>query len=361
MSGEENDGAERSHEPTQKRLDDARKRGDIPLSVDLTTAAAYAGFLLAAAAFGGAAMLSFAGVLQGLLANAVALADDVFAASGAPLSATILGHTSLSMLPWFALPAALALACILAQGGPAISGEKLQPKLSRISPLATMGQKFGAVGMFEFAKSLAKLLIYCIVLGLYLVFELPNMISAVQLDPANATLEMLRLTVGLMWIVLVIALAIGLLDLLFQRLNHLKRNRMTYQEVIDEMKESEGDAQLKGQRRQRGIAMAMNQMIAEVPKASVVIVNPTHYAVALAWDPSRDGAPRCVAKGVDEVALRIRAVAAEHGIPIQSDPPTARALFAEVELGAEVTRNHYRAVAAAIRFAERIRGKAAAR
>ena len=361
MSEGESDGAERSHEPTQKRLDDARKRGEIALSADLTTAAAYAGFLLVATSFGGAAILALAGQLQGVLADAVRLADGVFAASGAPFSGGLLGRTGWSLLPWFAMPAALALVAILGQGGPAFAGEKLEPKLSRISPIVMFGQKFGGSGLFEFFKSLTKLLVYCVALGWYLVLELPAMIGAARLNPANATLEMLRLALGLLWIVLIISLAIGLIDLLYQRFSFLKRNRMTRQEVTDEMKDTDGDPQLRWQRRQRGIAISMNQMVAEVPKASVVIVNPTHYAVALSWDPTRNGAPRCVAKGADEVALRIRALAVEHGVPIHSDPPTARALFAEVEVGAEISRNHYRAVAAAIRFAGWIRGRAVAR
>ena len=111
----------------------------------------------------------------------------------------------------------------------------------------------------------------------------------------------------------------------------------------------------------KGISLAMNQMLAEVPKADVIIVNPTHYAVALKWDRKAGRAPICVAKGVDEIAARIREIAAENAIPVHADPPTARALHATVEIGSEIRRDHYRAVAAAIRFAEMIRKKAAAR
>lgn len=155
-----------------------------------------------------------------------------------------------------------------------------------------------------------------------------------------------------------VAITIGILDIVWQRLNHIRKNRMSRQELIDEMKDAEGDPVTKQQRRARGISLAMNQMLADVPKADVVIVNPTHYAVALKWDASSRRAPVCVAKGTDEIAARIREIAAEHAVPIQRDPPTARALYAGVQIGDEIPRDHYRAVAAAIRFAEGLRKKA---
>jgi flagellar biosynthetic protein FlhB len=136
---------------------------------------------------------------------------------------------------------------------------------------------------------------------------------------------------------------------------------MTRKEMTDEMKESEGDPHVKGQRRSRAIAIATNRMLADVDAADVVVVNPTHYAVALKWDRVRGDAPRCVAKGVDEVAARIRERATLAGVPIHRDPPTARALHASLEIGDEVARADWRAVAAAIRFAEKMRARARAR
>ena len=130
---------------------------------------------------------------------------------------------------------------------------------------------------------------------------------------------------------------------------------MTHKELMDEFKEMEGDPHVKQERRQRGHEIATSRMMADVPTADVVIVNPTHYAVALKWDRTPGSAPVCVAKGVDEVAARIRATAEEAGVPIHSDPPTARALHATVDLGQEIAEEHYRAVAAAIRFADRMR------
>ncbi len=151
---------------------------------------------------------------------------------------------------------------------------------------------------------------------------------------------------------------VGLADLLWQRFDHARKLMMSFQELRDEAKESEGDPHLKSERRRRGQEIATNRMLADVPTADVVVVNPTHYAVALKWSREKGSAPVCVAKGVDEVALRIREAATVAGVPIRSDPPTARALHATTELGEEISHEHYAAVAAAIRFSEEIRAKA---
>jgi flagellar biosynthetic protein FlhB len=148
------------------------------------------------------------------------------------------------------------------------------------------------------------------------------------------------------------------MDFLWQRAQFLRRQRMSLKELRDESKETEGDPHTKQMRRQKGYDIAMNQMLSDVPDADVIVVNPEHYAVALTWARSDGTAPVCVAKGVDEIASRIREVAIESGVPIYRDPPTARALFATMEIGDEIPVDHYRAIAAAIRFADAIREKA---
>jgi len=347
MSSEDDD---KPFEASQKRLDDARAKGEVPRSADVTTAAGYGGFLLAAAVIGPASIGTLGTILTRLLAGAV---DPRGVSGGWPL-----GAIAAAVAPWFALPAALALLSLLAQRGLIFAPSKLVFKGSRISPLATAAQKFGRAGLFEFAKSFVKLLLYAVTLGVYLAREMPHILTALELAPGQVAAEMGALCIGLMSIVLVIAVALGLADLVWQHAEHARRHRMTRQEMIDETKESAGDPALRQQRRQKGISIAMNQMLADVPDANVVIVNPTHYAVALRWDRKEGRAPVCVAKGVDEVAARIRAVAQEHGVPIHADPPTARALHASLELGDEVQSEHYRAVAAAIRFAEAMRARA---
>jgi flagellar biosynthetic protein FlhB len=155
-----------------------------------------------------------------------------------------------------------------------------------------------------------------------------------------------------------LSLLIGAIDWAWEWRRLLHRNRMSHQELKDETKSSEGDPALKQERRQRGHLIATNRMMADVPGADVVVVNPTHFAVALKWVRKRGEVPVCVAKGTDEVAARIRAVAAEHGVPVFSDPTTARALHATLEVGDPIAPDQFRAVAAAIRFADAIRKRA---
>ena len=360
---ENQDEASKEHEPTQRKLDEARKKGELPRSTDLTTACAYGGMLVAAAALGGSSLVALGSLLQVPLDQGVRLAETVFGDRGAAATAQPLalgiGRGALSAMgPWLVIPAAGALLSILGQRAFVFAPNRLQPKLSKISPLANAKQKFGRSGLFEFAKSSAKMVIYGVILFVYIWAELPRILATQTLAPQLAAVELGRLCVGLMGLVVVVALSIGLIDLLWQRAEHLRKNRMSRKELTDEAKASEGDPQLKHQRRQRGIDMAMNQMLADVPEADVVIVNPTHYAVALKWGRTKGSAPVCVAKGVDEIAARIREVARDSGVPIHSDPPTARALHATVELGAEIGTEHYRAVASAIRFADGLRRKA---
>ena len=218
--------------------------------------------------------------------------------------------------------------------------------------------KFGRGGLFEFAKSTVKLCIYSIVLGVFLYSKLPEILSTLYLTPALIGVSLARLTLSFLLIVLAISLAIGAVDFMWQKAEHTRKNRMSRKEITDEAKQQEGDPHMKQKRRQRAQEIALNQMLADVPDADVIIVNPTHFAVALKWSRMPGAAPECVAKGVDEIAVRIREIAAESGVPIHSDPPTARAIFATVEIGRQIEPDHYKAVAAAIRFAEMIRKKA---
>ena len=216
-------------------------------------------------------------------------------------------------------------------------------------------QKFGRDGLFNFAKSFVKLITFSGVLALVIAGDLPEILASVYGTAAGLVTMLLRLSLDFLMIVLVISFAIGAIDFLWQRAQHIRKNRMSHKDLQDETKESEGDPHLKQRRRQKGMDIATNRMIADVPKADVVIVNPTHYAVALQWDRDTGRAPVCLAKGTDEVAARIREVAQENAVPIRRDPPTARALHATLAIGDEVLPEHYRPVAAAIRFAEEVR------
>lgn len=348
------DDADKQYEPTQKKLDDARRKGEIPRPQDVSTAASYAGFVLAGTALGAPMLLAFSDALMPLISRPTELAPRVFA-NPTPEIGGIFFRAANASAVFFLLPAALVAAAIIAQRGLVFAPEKLAPKLSRISPVQNVKNKFGIDGLFEFAKSATKLTIYSVVLGIFVARKLPEIVAAVHDAPAVATMILLQLTIAFLFVVLIVSATIGAVDFVWQQNAHLRKNRMSRKEMMDEAKQQEGDPYLKQERRQRGQTIAMNRMLNDVPGADVVIVNPTHYAVALAWSREPGSAPKCVAKGVDEIAARIRERAAEAGVPIHSDPPTARALHATVEIGREIPPEHYRAVAAAIRFAESIR------
>ena len=355
MSG--GDDVEKEHAPTQKRLDDARMRGEVPRSPDLTTAAAWGGFLIAAAATGPASLQKIGTEAAVLIDKADRLAP-LMLNGGSPILAGLMGNVVLATLPFFVLPAMGAVLALVAQQAIIFTPENLAPRLSRISPLAAIKHRLGLQGLVEFGKSAAKLVLVSAILFQFLRLNAGDVLASLHLGPALGTALMLQQVSAFLLLVFVLAAVIGGLDYLWQRASHIRKNRMSRQDLIDEQKGSEGDPHMKAQRRQRGQEIATNRMLLDVPKADVVIVNPTHYAVALRWSRGTGQAPVCVAKGTDAVAARIRAIAAEAGVPIHRDPPTARALHASVEIGAQIRPEHYRAVAVSIRFAEAMRKRA---
>ncbi len=351
------DDSEKEHEPTQKRLDDARRRGEIVRSAEITLAAAYGGLLAAALGPGAAAIRRFGEANMALLDRAEATSAQILEGGTAAMGGVV-AATLLPALPFLGLPAVGVLVALLVQRAIVFAPEKLALRLSRIDPMANARQKFGRAGLFEFAKSTVKLVVISLLLGWFLSDRLPRALLAQGLDAGPVAAELGQMIVEFLLLVLVVAGATGAMDYLWQRHEHLRRHRMSRQELVEEFKDAEGDPHIKGQRRQRAEAIATNRMLADVPKADVVIVNPMHYAVALRWDRTSRRAPVCVAKGVDEVAARIREAAATAGVPIRPDPPTARALHASVKIGREILPEHYAPVAAAIRFAETMRRRA---
>ena len=358
MSGGRDDDAEKSHEPTRHKLDEARKKGELARSADLTTAAPYGGVLLAGLAAGPQSIDQISTTLMVLIGQADRIAPLIFEGRSSATVGGLMASVGLGLIAWFVIPAGMALLSVIAQRSFVVAPEKLHFKLSRINPIANAKNKYGASGLFEFVKSFAKLVCYSVLLGVFVAARLDEMAGSLHGEPHGIGMMMVRLMLEFMMVVFVIALAIGAIDLMWQRFDHLRKNRMSYQEVKDEHKQNEGDPHMKQERRQRAMQIASDQMMADVPTADVIIVNPTHYAVALKWSRQAGSAPECVAKGVDHVALRMRELASRHGIPIRNDPPTARALYATTDIGREIAPDHFRAVAAAIRFADAMRRRA---
>ena len=356
MSGEE-DEADKEHEASQQKLDQARKEGDIPKSVDLQTAVATGGLLLALFSLGAWAVTRAGTAGMVMLDQADQLSTLVATGGSAPVAGMVLALAGPPLALLLVAPI-LVLALLFATRGIVFAPTKLAPKLSRISVISAAGQKFGIDGLVEFGKSAVKLGLVSLILYKFLAGRLEDILASLYLSPAMSAALMARLVLEFLFIVFLIQLALGGVDYLWLVFRHGQRHRMSRKEMMDEFKESEGDPHLKSARRQRAQEVATNRMLTDVASANVVVVNPTHYAVALKWDRTKGGAPVCVAKGVDEIARKIRERAAEHGVPIHSDPPTARAIHATVEIGQEIRVEQYRAVAAAIRFADTMRRKA---
>ncbi len=356
MSAE--DDSDKSHEASQRKLDEARKKGELVRSVDIVTSASFGGLLLAFVVAGEYGIHGLGDVLMTLLAQSDALSAE-FLGGGAPVLTTWLISTILSSVGlWFAFPIAAAILAIAAQRAFVFAPSKLSFKLSRLSIIANAKNKFGPSGLFEFAKSTTKLIVFSICLGFYLVGEFSLVSESVVSEPQVFMAQLAGSALQFLMICVLVMAVSGAIDFFWQRHRHLQKHRMSHKELRDEHKEAEGDPHLKQERRARARQVASHQMVAEVRAADVIIVNPTHYAVALKWSRKPGEAPICTAKGVDEIALQIREIAQEHGVPIHSDPPTARTLHAGLNVGDEIQEEHFRAVAVAIRFAEEMRKKA---
>ena len=355
---EQDEDSDKSFDPTPQKLLEARKKGDIAKSADLQTAAGYAGLTLAFLALGTQTVIGFGSQMQILLDQASELSDVMFSGGPAAVMGNVLWNAALTLAPVFLLPGLAVLGATLAQRAFVVTPSKLNPKMSRISVLQNAKQKFGRNGFFEFGKSFAKLVLYSVILAAFLNARLPEMISVIHSAPGAVVMMLAELCIAFLLVVVLVSGALGAVDAAWQHQEHIRKNRMSRKEIMDETKNSEGDPHMKQERRARGQAIAAQQMMANVPTADVIIVNPTHYAVALKWTRTAGTAPVCVAKGVDETAMRIREVAMEAAVPIQSNPPTARALYAVTKINDEVAPEHYQAVAAAIRFADDMRLRA---
>lgn len=348
------DSGEKSFEPTQRRLEEARKRGEIARAPDVSAALGFLGLCLAAVINGDVALKESASIGQALLEQSDRISGQMSAGARASLGPALSGFGQ-ALLPFFALPFFCVLLGLFAQRSVIFAPEKLAFRLSRVSPISMAKQKFGTEGLFSFAMNVAKMMSIGAILSVYLTARVDEIGNSLRMTSETTIALMLRLMVEFLFLILLIAAVFGVVDYFWQQAQHRRRNRMSHKELLDEHKDSEGDPHTKGMRRQRGQEIALNRMLQDVAKADVVIVNPTHYAVALRWKRSDRNAPICVAKGVDDVAARIRERAALAGVPLHSDPPTARALHATVEIGQPIQPEHYKAVAAAIRFAEALK------
>jgi flagellar biosynthetic protein FlhB len=344
---DENDAAEKTEDPTQKRLDDAHDRGDVAKSQEVNTWFMIAGATLVMSTFSGAIGSGILMPLRNLVANSWMIRAD---GPGLLALAQNLGIVLIAALgvPLLLLMVA-AIAGNMVQHRLVWSGESLKPKLSKISPLAGAKRVFGKQAAANFAKGIFKVSALAAVMIAILWPERHRLDAMIRFDPAAILGVTTTLTLQLLGAVVAMLALVAIADYFFQYRQWFERQKMSLREMKEEFKQSEGDPHIKGRIRQLRHARMKKRMMAAVPKASVIITNPTHYAVALSYDRGMP-APLCVAKGVDSIALKIREVAKAHDIPIIENVPLARALHATVEIDDEIPVEHYHAVAEIIGY-----------
>ena len=349
---EEQDQSEKTEDPTQKRLEDALKRGDVVKSQEVSTWFVIAGGALVMVGFSGHMASTLTATMRGLIANSYQIRTD------APALPGLFEKIGLELLAALAIP--FLLLVLAAIGGNMVqhkmvwSFEGLKPKLSKVSLAAGFKRLFSMQALVNLLKGLVKMTLVGAVLIALMWPERMRLIALIRGDLADVLQLTRDLVLKLLGAVVAILAVVAAADYLFQYKRWYEKQKMSLREVKDEFKQSEGDPTIKGKLKQLRLSRQRKRMMAQIPKAAVVITNPTHYAVALQYERGM-AAPVCVAKGIDALALKIKAVAAEHAVPVVENPPLARALHATVEIDQAIPPEHYKAVAEVIGYVMRLR------
>jgi flagellar biosynthetic protein FlhB len=349
---EERDDTEHTEDPTPRRLEEAIRRGDVVKSIEVSTWFTIGGGTLVLMVFAGPMAANLETMFRGLLMHSGDIPADGLALDG--LARTL----AMRVLTTLGIPVLLlTLAALL---GNAIqhrflfSIDPILPQLSRISPGTGLRRLFSRQALANFAKGLAKLALFGTVIGALLWPQRQRIMGLVALDPAMILPFTQTLALKMLGTVVAILGMVAAADYLFQYRQWYDRHKMSVREMKEEFRQTEGDPAIKGKIRQLRASRARKRMMAKVPKASVVVTNPTHFAVALQYERGMN-APVCVAKGTDLIARKIREVAEAHDIPVVENPPLARALHGTVEIDQEIPQEHYRAVAEIIGYVMRLR------
>jgi flagellar biosynthetic protein FlhB len=349
---EDTDDTERTEDPTPKRLEEAINRGDVARSIEVNTWFMIAAGTLCVMVFAGPASVSLTAMMRGLIEHSWQIHTDGHALI--ELAKTI----GLTIAAIFGVPALLlaiaAFASNVVQHRIVLSFESITPQLSRISPASGFGRIFSRQALANFGKGIAKLALVGGPMAALLWPQRQRLMNLVLADPAGILPFARSLVMQMLGTVVAILAVVALADYLFQYRQWFDRHKMSLREMKEEFRQTEGDPQIRGKLRQLRASRARKRMMAAVPKASVVITNPTHFAVALQYERGMT-APVCVAKGADLIARRIREVAEANDVPVVENPPLARALHATVEIDQEIPQEHYRAVAEIIGYIMRLR------
>ncbi len=341
---DEQDKSQQTEEASDKRLEDARKKGQVPSSKEPSTAISFLVLSLIVITGMGSWLID---VIMQMMTYYLSGKSSLEATGKGMQTLLISASADMSMiiLP-IAIPIVLlGMLATFMVSGPVFTFETLQPKLEKISPLKGFKRLFSTKSLAEFVKSILKLCIISIVCSTIVSGLLPEILHAALQNPSQIATLAVSGSVKIISLVAIIFGFMALADVLYQRWEHMKSMRMSKKEQRDEHKESEGDPQLKSKIRQIQMQQAQNRMMADVPDADVVITNPTRLAVALAYTPGSTGAPRVLAKGRGHIAAKIREVARENSIPLRENKPLARSLFKYVEVGDEIPEDLFEAIA----------------
>jgi len=353
----EDDKDSKTEQPTDTKKGKARKEGDIPKSQEVNSVGMLLAGLIVIGLIAPGVALDLRQLLSGFLAHPHSIDLDPEALRA--LVADTIGQVALILAFPMAIFVAAALIFSLGQTGLSFTTGQLQPKLSKLSIMKGIKKIFSTKSLVDAGKAVVKMLVMGALVGLLIVPTMSNPDKLAGQSLEATLIEFHEKTIMLLFLVIIVMTAVAILDFTYQKWSHNEKLKMTKQEVKDEKKNADGDPKIKNKIRSLRLERHRQRMIANVSKASVVITNPTHFAVALKYDLDSMAAPVVVAKGVDYLAKRIRQVAETHDVPIMENPPLARALYATVEVDHEIPQEHYKAVAEVISYVMQLKDKIA--
>ncbi len=352
--GDAPDDSQKTEEPTPRKLEEARKKGQVANSREVTTwLMLFTGTMILATS--GPIFENYIKLLEDYIANADQLPGSP-AGLGLVLTDAVTASFKIIAMPLLAL-VFMAIMGPLLQIGPLFSPDSIKPSLSKISIIKGFGRLFSQKSLVEFLKGIFKLVVVGFVSAIIIYPYLPALEHLITEPLPMVMDDLLGMTIHLMIGILIVLFLIAGADLIYQRFSFYQQLRMTKQEVKDEYRQSEGDPVVRGKLRQLRAEKARQRMMQAVPKADVVITNPTHFAVALQYDPEKMDAPKLLAKGADDIAMRIRELAKENKIEIVENPPLARAIYDTVDIDATIPQDLYKAVAEVISYVFKKTGK----
>ncbi len=359
MAEQEPDSGEKEFDASEQRHQQARDDGDIPQSKEVSGFAVIVGILCATGLWSGLTGTALFERLSSLLYHADTLSGDALT-NGGPRLHGALYDILIWSVPLLLVLTATTLFALIATRGVTFSAKKIAPDIKKLSMIQNLKKKYGPQGLLEFIKDGLKMLFAGTIAIVFLLRFAEDYYASSAIRQGDFVAFTFDHCLQLVLAFAVFQLGLAILDFPLQRLLHANRIRMTREDMKKENKQSEGDPHFKQARRSRAVKITSGKMLQNVKTATVVMVNPEHFAVALVWDPASKKAPVCVAKGVDHLAARIREVAMANRVPVYRDPPSTRSIYRMVEIDEEIRPEHFAAVAAAIQFVERVRQAASA-